>query len=666
LATDNFLSSHHSIIAVKKRKENNRMKSKTVLKLTALVVAITMGVAPVSAAVKKIEVPEAPLTAQGEKLLSAYADMLKTAQAEVAKTLPNIDEQKKEAFLKAYQTEATATALELKTMREQGGKGVKDKDAAAKAHAAIKESLALAKTNALVPAKAMLTDLSPFLSSDKLDAQLAKCVVLKAATPRGLAVFAQQGKEQEALVEKLLADSDLMKQMVVADGAKDGQYGRAMQIYTEIQKASPRAKEGVLQRLALGTSLEQAVPVAQTNPQAQTNAPTVVDPVKRYLHFEKAYLDGELDPAFKALTTWDCRFVTNGDETEEVLTWGREMLRNYRPDHIATSDYRWRYVKAVKTDVQYGSKEQVNDIPTLHNFQNIINTGGVCGRRAFFGRFILRCFGLPTLARPQKGHATLVHWTPEGWVINLGAGWGWGWLKDGQQDVDFLAMTQARKVEKAYVQVLRAKWMGDVLGEKDAFGFNSEVSGFWNGVALYRQQAIIEESKAVALAAVGTDIGEANVSKEKDVIETVTLTDADRKVVIGQDQTITIPAVACTFSTNNTEKIIFMKSFKDGLQMHYSRNGKPEAFEYTFDAPAAGTYALSASVVTVSPNQHLLVAANDAKESVDIALPYTLGKWEQTPSVEVSLAKGKNVLKFTRNEPARGLTIKQFTLKPAK
>ena len=642
------------------------MKSKTILGMTTLLAVMTLGVAHVSAAVKKIEVPEAPLTAQGEKLLSAYADMLKTAQAEVTKALPNIDEQKKATFLKAYQTEAAATALELKTMREQGGKGVKDKDAAAKAYVAIKESLALAKTNALVPAKAMLTDLAPFLSSDKLDAQLVKCVVLKAATPRGLAVFAQQGKEQEALVEKLLADSDLMKQMVVADGAKDGQYGRAMQIYTEIQKASPRAKEGVLQRLALGTSLEQAVPVAQTNPQAQTNAPTVVDPVKRYLHFEKAYLDGELDPAFKALTVWDCRFVTNGDETEEVLTWGREMLRNYRPDHIATSDYRWRYVKAVKTDVQYGSKEQVNDIPTLHNFQNIINTGGVCGRRAFFGRFILRCFGLPTLARPQKGHATLVHWTPEGWVINLGAGWGWGWLKDGQQDVDFLAMTQARKVEKSYVQVLRAKWMGDVLGEKDAFGFNSEASGFWNGVALYRQQAIIDESKAVALAAVGTDIGEANVSKEKDVVETVTLTDADRKVVIGQDQTIAIPAVACTCSTNNTEKILFMKSFKDGLQMHYSRNGKPEAFEYTFDIPAAGKYALSASVVTVSPNQHLLVAANDAKEPIDIVLPYTLGKWEQTPSVDVSLAKGKNVLKFTRNEPARGLTIKQFTLKPAK
>ncbi len=637
--------------------------------MTTLVVAMTLGVvATVSTAnakEAKPAVPEAPLTAQGEKLLSRYTEMLKTAQAESVNALPKIDEQKKAAFLKAYQDEATATAAELKAMREQGGK-VKDKEAAAKAYAAIKEALALAKTNAVTPAKVMLADLSPFLASDTLDAQLVKSVVLTKATPRGLATFAQQSKEQEALVEKLLADSDLMKQMVIADGARDGQYGRAMQIYTDIRKASPRANEGVLQRLALGTSLEHAMPVAQTNPLAQANASTVVDPMKRYLHFEKAYLDGELDPAFKTLTVWDCRFVTNGDETEEVLTWGREMLRNYRPDHITTSDYRWRYVKAVKTDVQYGSKEQVNDIPTLHNFQNIINTGGVCGRRAFFGRFILRCFGLPTLARPQKGHATLVHWTPDGWVINLGAGWGWGWLKDGQQDVDFLAMTQARKVEKAYLQVLRAKWIGDVLGEKDAFGFNSGASGFWNGVALYRQQAIVEESKAVALAAVGTDIGEANVSKEKDVVETVTLSDADRKIVIGPDKVITIPAVACTSPTTSTEKIVFMKSFKDGMQMHYSRNGKPEAFEYTFDAPEAGTYALSARVVTVSPNQHLLVAANDAKEPRDIALPYTLGKWEQTPPVEVTLAKGKNVLKFTRTEPARGLTIKQFTLKPLK
>ncbi len=89
----------------------------------------------------------------------------------------------------------------------------------------------------------------------------------------------------------------------------------------------------------------------------------------------------------------------------------------------------------------------------------------MCGRRAFFGRFILRCFGIPTLARPQPGHATLVHWTPAGWVICLGATWGNGKV-DGKADTEFLAMTQARMAGDAYLQVLRAQWVGAALGEK--------------------------------------------------------------------------------------------------------------------------------------------------------------------------------------------------------
>ena len=109
-----------------------------------------------------------------------------------------------------------------------------------------------------------------------------------------------------------------------------------------------------------------------------------------------------------------------------------------------------------------------------------------------------------------------------------------------------------------------------------------------------------------------------------------------------------------------------MKSFMGGMQLHYNRLGKPESFEYAVDAPQVGKYALRARVVTVSPNQHLLVAANDAKEPVDIALPYTVGKWEQTPPVEINLAKGKNVLRFTRNDPVKGVTLKDFTLTPVK
>ncbi len=243
--------------------------------------------------------------------------------------------------------------------------------------------------------------------------------------------------------------------------------------------------------------------------------------------------------------------------------------------------------------------------------------------------------------------------------------WGWGTV-DGNADTDFLAMTQARMAGAAYLEVLRAQWVGAALGEGKTYGFHSPATGFWNGVALYRQRAVVSESKAVTLAAVGTDIGEANESKEKEVIKVVTVSEEDRKISIAPDGVITIPGVACSKPTKNTGKIRFTKSSLGGLQLHYGRLGGPETFEYTFDAPAAGNYTISARAVTVSPDQHLLVTANDSKEAVDIAVPYTMGKWEQTQPVEIAIAKGKNVLHFSRDESSKGISIKDFTLAPLK
>ncbi|MHC4199400.1 MAG: hypothetical protein ACYSU0_05365, partial [Planctomycetota bacterium] len=440
------------------------------------------------------------------------------AQKELAKWQAN-----KEAGLKA-----------LKERQEALDKAKLEEPRLLKNLEAAKGALARAKANTLKALDEL--NLRAFLASDELDAQLAKYVVLLESTPRGLAEFAQQGEEQEGLIGRMLADADLMKQMVVADGARDGKCGRAMEIYTAIRNASWKARDGVLQRLALAISLEHAVPVGQRNAKSRTDAPATVDPVKRYLHFEKAYLGGELDPEFKGLSVWDYRMVIDGYAPDETLAWGRKMLRNYRPDHISNPDYRWRYVGAVRTEVRYGSQDNKYDKPELQFFQNILMNGGVCGRRAFFGRFILRAFGVPTTARPQRGHAALTHWTPDGWVVCLGGGWGVGWTKTRyKKDLDFLANTQARNSEKAFLHVRRAQWIGDVLGEKRTFGLHSGAPAFWNGVALYVQRAIIEEAKAVALAAVGTDIGEANESKVKEAIKAATMTEEDRKTVVGND-----------------------------------------------------------------------------------------------------------------------------------
>ena len=106
-----------------------------------------------------------------------------------------------------------------------------------------------------------------------------------------------------------------------------------------------------------------------------------------------------------------------------------------------------------------------------------------------------------------------------------------------------------------------------------------------------------------------------------------------------------------------------MKSFSGGMQLHCSGGFKAD---YEFEAPHAGKYALSWRVVTVQEGQKFLVQANDAKAPVEIAAPYTCGMWQQTQPVELSLVAGKNVLHFAVQDGSRGVTIKDFTLKPVK
>lgn len=421
------------------------------------------------------------------------------------------------------------------------------------------------------------TGLSDVLMSGALDGKLAKYMVLKEATPKGLALFAQESRENLALVDQLLSDKDLMLLMLVHDGParpKAGrglgpaQYGPAMKIYTDILKASPKAKSGTLHELALACALEHAVPVKLRPAKADTDSPQFADPLKRHLAYEKAFLAGELDPAFKGLNAWEMRFVIDGEEPVHINAWGRKMMRNFRPEHTR-GDYGWRYVRIVTSDVQYGSHNVPLDRDELQFFQNIIMNGGVCGRRAFFGRFVLRSFGIPTIARPSRGHAALAHWTPKGWVVNLGPGWGGGWTntiyKNGR---DFVATSQARTNRMEYPAVKRAQWMGEIAGEKLVIGPNQEgTPGFWNAMALHLQQRIITQSNAQTLEALGTNLGEADgssITEGADSGESV-----QEKISVAANGTITIPAAA--YASASRGQVQTSKSHGPGMQIFMPR-----------------------------------------------------------------------------------------------
>lgn len=695
---------------------------------SSLACGIGLGLSLSMGTISAIAAPPAPpasLSAQGQQLQAQYEAMLNGLKAGLSKALPPVDDAAKAELLQARAAVAKATAdartakdalgkvgtakalvdhangkwlggaakgiaaaeaalkkattdaereaankdlAKWQADKEAGIKALAERQAAleaakleepklAAANQAAQDALAKAQAAELAAATASLEAVEPFLASDKLDAKLVLTAVLANATPKGLAEFAAQGKEQAVTVTTLLADEALMKAMLAAGGAKDGMYGQAAQIYAAIQKASPRAKDGLYQKLALAVSLEHAVPIKQSNPKAATNAPDTVDPLKRYQHFEKASLAGELDPAFKTLNTWELRNVVNGDEPDETLAWGREMLRNYRPDHVLNPDYGWRYSRAVATDVRYGSQNVKDDLPELQQYQNIIKNGGICGRRAFFGRFILRAFGMPTTARPQRGHAALSRWTPDGWVINLGAGWGCPEAKGVMElsDTDFVLETQIRKNPAQHAKALRAQWAADAVGEQKYVSLKPGSGGFWGMMALYSKKAAVGDKSATP-AALGENLGEANESAEvrSRALVKATVTDADRKITVAPNGTITIPAAACGGAQ-------ILGSFAGGHQI-FSGGG---TITCDVEIPRPGKYALTAKVATVQDNPKMQLVANSTSP-VDIAIPYTIGKWQQTPAAEITLTQGKNSLRLTRPAESRGLTIKEFTLAPLK
>ena len=522
------------------------------------------------------QIAESSLTEEGRRIEAGYAKELEGLRSRITKRIPFVPVPTTE---EARNKEFDFPEVELGGKKKSGDSSLEELLGDGKQRdPQVEES---------DPQKSFAS----FMLSDKLDALLVKYVVLLDASPRGLAEYAQQGKEHQKRVEQLLADAALMKRMLVADGAKakrngrtygPARYGKAMEIYTAIRKATSKASGGILERLALAIALEHAVPMVQTNPKNQENAPATIDPIKRYFHYEKAYLAGELDPTFKDLSVWSLRMVINGDEPDETLAWGRRMLRNFKPDHIYESNFGWRYVGIVSSEVKYGSGDVKYDRPELQKYQNIIMNGGICGRRAFFGRFILRSFGVPTTARPSRGHGALARWTPGGWCVNLGPGWGSGWTATPyHKDVDFLASSKARKDEAAFLHVKRAQWIGDVFGEKRVYGendpslrFNSLVTlkpNFWNRMALQAQTKIISDLKAVTLEALGAELGESNKPTIAQQILSAPISADDKVIRYGQDGVISIPAAGYTQSSGNPREVLAMKSFEGGMQIFLPR-----------------------------------------------------------------------------------------------
>jgi hypothetical protein len=144
----------------------------------------------------------------------------------------------------------------------------------------------------------------------------------------------------------------------------------------------------------------------------------------------------------------------------------------------------------------------------------------------------------------------------------------------------------------------------------------------------------------------------------KEELKPIEPPDVEEKPFVNNAGIIVVPAA--TFS-NSSGPCIVMKSFLGGKQIHCSGGFNAE---YEVEVPKAGKYAMRVRVVTLQEGQRFLITANGEKTALEVAVPYTVGMWQFTEPVQLSLKQGKNIIRLALKEGSRGVSIKDFMLIP--
>ena len=591
------------------------------------------------------------LSPEGKKLEEHYRKMLADLKAAITGLEPKVDEKKKAEFTKQFGTLGNVPPV---------NKIVMGKEVAVK-YGPDNPAFVEKQKGVVAAARVVMKDIEKFLTGEEALASMAKLALLTDATPERLAGFAQKGEDEKALIDQLLGNDKLVVQAMTMGGASGGNYGQAMRNYTAIQKASKRSHEGFFQAWALAVSLQNT---GETY--VYPDVPAAESLVKYYLNYLKAYDDGILDPTFSKLggTGWNYRFVFPDSYTLEDIDWIRKVLRNYRPDHTRL-EYRWRYCRIVRSDIPYTSNVDRSGMPAeLSNIQKFFLEGGICGPRAFVGQISGYAFGIPSRRAPSPGHGAMAHWTPDGWTTVLGPHFYFCSHINGMPPMDFLLASQAQEDPKGFKEALMCEWLGKALAE-DAPGDFGSSGGFWRLLGFYKRQAIVEDQKIEDIGATGEELAESNVSSEQEEVEEIEIPEEFKKISVAGDGTITIPVAACR-SPKNGEKIRFMESIDGGMQVHYGLQGRrPELLSYTVDIPKAGKYEFTALVCSVTVDRQFLLRVN-RRTLVDVDIPYTKADWMDTEPVELELKEGRNRISYTQKAPNKGLSIREFKLKPVK
>jgi hypothetical protein len=151
-----------------------------------------------------------------------FADMLTRIRSDLLPRIPSIDSESYKLLHSSCSSVAAAQkSLDAAKIVQEKASTPQEQQAANDALQAAEEALTQAIQVAIQASTPVIMDLEEtLLNIDTLDNLLCLGSVMVNATPKGLAAFCMQGETQQELVDDLLNNTHLMRDMLQAGGAK--------------------------------------------------------------------------------------------------------------------------------------------------------------------------------------------------------------------------------------------------------------------------------------------------------------------------------------------------------------------------------------------------------------------------------------------------------------
>jgi hypothetical protein len=341
------------------------------------------------------------------------------------------------------------------------------------------------------------------------------------------------------------------------------------------------------------------------------------------------------------------------------------QVMNYVPHLTCLTDHKLRYVYMLQSDVRIRKPDWTASPRT---YPMVLSGGGNESVNSWFGRFLLKSFGLPAWGAKHRRKEGYTRWTPEGWEAMNGADWeccSW----QGKTGKDFRTEVEARNKappEEYFKKLVTLQCLADVVDEGDPGDIPEQEKDVLHGDRLWRSLSLVSmallfeaepevprtfERKGRGL--VVTKCEKYLMKYENDAPDAAIQYDADNDV-------LTIPSSRHGFSSGN---LVDIESYEGGKQVNFVADGVVD-YEIPDAVPAARKYLLACEVCTVSSKQTALTVevmqqGGESSSKARIKVPYTIGKWDMTVGTEIELTGGAT-MRVSRPKGSLGVAIKKF------